>query len=416
MINRVARIHRAEQTIRINNRLASRLHRSIALIHLKHGRAQHRVAALHQGRNQTRKTSRLRQVIRISTSHQLIGARLQTGVQRLRQTNILSQLHHLNRRAIQILSALNPAVHHGIQLGGQRTILHQNQLGRTHRLVQKIRLQRLIQIGGVFLRVHAHQHREIGYRAHATARLLRFNGASSSRHTVAAGEGQRVNTLKHLSIRARRAQAITHTIEEIPQVGVAVISAQNSRNPQARRRATVQQLLQRVQGTRTGKDPQLIAHIVIETRARVSVRRTKSLRVVLSHRRRHRNAVTVMNQTSRKLEVIIPNEELSNGQAAVAANRLRIHQNRHERGATNRTGTHRLRTSVTLLPRRKHRARSVHRVVLAVRPHHARGHHRGALRRHRRIVQPGGNRFRQGVLGRLSVIIHNPHQVRVMAF
>ena len=417
MINRVARIHRTEQTLRINNRLASRLHRSIALIHLKHGRAQHRVATLHQGRNQTRKTSRLRQIIRISTSHQLIGARLQTGVQRLRQTNILSQLHHLNRRAIQILGALNPAVHHGIQLGGQWTVLHQNQLGRTHRLVQKIRLQRLIQIGGVLLRVHAHQHRKIGYGAHATARLLRisvtFNGC---RHAVAAGESQRVNALKHLSIRARRTQTITHTIEEIPQVGSAVISTQNSRNPQARRRATVEQLLQRVQGTRTGKDPQLIAHIVIETRPRVSVRCTKSLRVVLSHRRRHRNAVTVMNQTSRKLEVIIPNEELSNRQTTITANSLRIHQNRHERGATNRAGTHSLRTSMTLLTRRKHRARSVHRVVLAVRPHHTRCHHRGALRRHRRIVQPGGNRLRQGILGWLGVIIHNPHQVRVVAF
>ena len=123
-----------------------------------------------------------------------------------------------------------------------------------------------------------------------------------------------------------------------------------------------------------------------------------------------------MNQTSRKLEVIIPNEKLSNRQTTIAANRLSIHQNRHERGATNRTGTHRLRTSVTLLPRRKHGARSVHRVVLAVRPHHTRGHHRGALRRHRRIVQPGGNRLRQGVLGRLGVIVHHPHQVRVMAF
>ena len=123
-----------------------------------------------------------------------------------------------------------------------------------------------------------------------------------------------------------------------------------------------------------------------------------------------------MNQTSRKLEVIIPNEELSNRQTTVTANSLRIHQNRHERGTTNRTGTHRLRTSVTLLPRRKHRARSVHRVVLAVRPHHTRGHHRGALRRHRRIVHPGGNRLRQGVPGRLGVIIHNPHQIRVMAF
>ena len=312
---------------------------------------------------------------------------------------------------------MNPAVHHGIQLGGQRAVLHQNQLGRTHRLVQKIRLQRLIQIGGVLLRIHAHQHREIGYRAHATARLLRVSGAfSGCRHAVAARESQRVNTLKHLSIRARRTQTITHTIEEIPQVGAAVISTQNSRNPQARRRATIEQLLQRVQSTRTGKDPQLIAHIVIETRTRVSVRRTKSLRVVLSHRRRHRNAVTVMNQTSRKLEVIIPNEELSNRQTTITANSLRVHQNRHERGTTNRTGTHRLRTSMTLLPRRKHRARSVHRVVLAVRPHHTRGHHRGALRRHRRIVQPGGNRLRQGVLGRLGVIIHNPHQVRVMAF
>ena len=123
-----------------------------------------------------------------------------------------------------------------------------------------------------------------------------------------------------------------------------------------------------------------------------------------------------MNQAGRKLEVVIPDEELSNRQAAVAANSLRIHQNRHERGATNRAGTHSLRTSMTLLPRRKHRARSVHRVVLAVRPHHARRHHRGALRRHRRIVQPGGNRLRQGVLGRLGVIVHNPHQIRVMAF
>ena len=238
---------------------------------------------------------------------------------------------------------------------------------------------------------------------------------SGCRHAVAAGESQRVNALKHLSIRARRTQTITHTIQEIPQVGAAVISTQNSRNPQARRRATIQQLLQRVQGTRTGKDPQLITHIVIETRPRVSVRRAKSLRVVLSHRRRHRNTVTVMNQTSRKLEVIIPNKELSNRQTTITANSLRIHQNRHERGATNRTGTHRLRTSMTLLTRRKHRARSVHRVVFAVRPHHTRGHHRGALRRHRRIVQPGGNRLRQSVLGRLGVIIHNPHQVRVMA-
>ena len=241
VINRVARIHRAEQTRRINNRLASRLHRSIALIHLKHGRAQHRVAALHQGRNQTRKTSRLRQIIRISTSNQLIRTRLQTGVQRLRQTNILSQLHHLNRRAIQILGALNPAVHHGIQLGGQRAVLHQNQLRRTHRLVQQVRLQSLIQIGGVLLRVHAHQHRKIGYRAHATARLLRISEAfSGCRHSVAARESQRVNTLKHLSIRTRRTQAITHTIEEVPQVGPAVISTQNSRNPQARRRTTIE--------------------------------------------------------------------------------------------------------------------------------------------------------------------------------
>ena len=54
-------------------------------------------------------------------------------------------------------------------------------------------------------------------------------------------------------------------------------------------------------------------------------------------------------------------------------------------------------------------------MVLAVRPHHARGHHCGALRRYRRIVQPGGNRLRQSVLGRLGVIIHNPHQVRVIA-
>ena len=123
-----------------------------------------------------------------------------------------------------------------------------------------------------------------------------------------------------------------------------------------------------------------------------------------------------MNQTSRKLEVIIPNEELSNRQTTVTANILRIHQNRHERGATNRASSHRLRTSMTLLPRRKHGARSIHRVILAVRPHHTRSHHRGALRRHRRIVQPGGNRLRQGVLGRLGVIIHNPHQVRVMAF
>ena len=71
---------------------------------------------------------------------------------------------------------------------------------------------------------------------------------------------------------------------------------------------------------------------------------------------------------------------------------------------------------MTLLTRRKHRARSVHRVILAVRPHHTRSHHRGALRRHRRIVQPGGNRLRQSVLGRLGVIVHHPHQVRVMAF
>ena len=123
-----------------------------------------------------------------------------------------------------------------------------------------------------------------------------------------------------------------------------------------------------------------------------------------------------MNQTSRKLEVIIPNKELSNRQTTITANSLRIHQNRHERGATNRAGTHSLRTSMTLLTRRKHRARSIHRVVLAVRPHHARRHHRGALRRHRRIVQPGGNRLGQGILGRLGVIIHHPHQVRVMAF
>ena len=123
-----------------------------------------------------------------------------------------------------------------------------------------------------------------------------------------------------------------------------------------------------------------------------------------------------MNQAGRKLEIVIPNKELGNRQAAITANSLRIHQNRHERGATNRTGTHRLRTSMTLLPRRKHGARGVHRVVLAVRPHHTRGHHCGALRRHRRIVQPGGNRLRQGVLGRLGVIIHDPHQVRVVAF
>ena len=122
-----------------------------------------------------------------------------------------------------------------------------------------------------------------------------------------------------------------------------------------------------------------------------------------------------MNQTGRKLEVVIPDEELSNRQATVAANRLRIHQNRHERGATNRAGTHSLRTSMTLLPRRKHGARGVHRVVLTVRPHHTGRHHRGALRRHRRIVQPGGNRLRQGVLGWLGVIIHHPHQVRVVA-
>ena len=44
------------------------------------------------------------------------------------------------------------------------------------------------------------------------------------------------------------------------------------------------------------------------------------------------------------------------------------------------------------------------------------GHHRGALRRHRRIVQPGGNRLRQGVLGRIVVITHNPHQIGVLGF
>ena len=55
-------------------------------------------------------------------------------------------------------------------------------------------------------------------------------------------------------------------------------------------------------------------------------------------------------------------------------------------------------------------------MVLTVRPHHTRCHHRGALRRHRRIVQPSGNRLRQGVLGRLGVIVHTPYQVWVMAF
>ena len=158
VVNRVARIHCAEQTFGVNNRLAGRLHRRIAFVHLKHGRAQHRVTALHQGRNQTRKTGRLRNIIRISAGHQLVGARLQTCIQRLRQANVLSQLNHLNRRAIQILGTLNPAVHHGIQLGGQRTVLHQNQLGRTQSLVQQIRLQRLLQVRGILLRVHAHQH------------------------------------------------------------------------------------------------------------------------------------------------------------------------------------------------------------------------------------------------------------------
>ena len=137
---------------------------------------------------------------------------------------------------------------------------------------------------------------------------------------------------------------------------------------------------------------------------------------MLSHRGRHRNAVAVVNQAGREFEIVVPDEEFGDGQAAVTADGLRVHENRDEGGATNRAGPHRAGAGVAPLPRRKHRARGVHGVVLTVRPHHARGHHRGAFGGNLGVAEPRLNGFGQGVLGRLGVIIHDPHEVGVVAF
>ena len=55
-------------------------------------------------------------------------------------------------------------------------------------------------------------------------------------------------------------------------------------------------------------------------------------------------------------------------------------------------------------------------MVLTVRPHHARRHHRGALRGNLGVAEPRLHGLGQGVLGRLGVIIHDPHKIGVVTF
>ena len=137
---------------------------------------------------------------------------------------------------------------------------------------------------------------------------------------------QGIHPRHDLGIRSGRAYCVPYAIHKVPEIGSFLIGTHHGGNPQAGTGYAVEELFQGAESAAPGKNPQLIAYIIVKPRPWFSVGGTEGFRVVHRHRGWYRDSVTVVCQTCRKLKIVIPDEKLRQRQPAVLTHHLCIHQ------------------------------------------------------------------------------------------
>ena len=95
-------------------------------------------------------------IVSIHDSHQLIAGSRQSTLTGCSMTSIHLKRHHLHHRDL-----LAELLHHSLQLSRNRSILHQYNLRRTHRLHVIDTMHRSLKILWVVVLIHRHRHRKI---------------------------------------------------------------------------------------------------------------------------------------------------------------------------------------------------------------------------------------------------------------
>ena len=177
--------------------------------------------------------------------------------------------------------------------------------------------------------------------------------------------------------------------------------------PAAQRRTAVQQPLRGGQRRPGPQRPDLVPHLVEEALAGIGVGRAERAGLVHHDAGRAEQAGLAPEQPGGELEIVVPQEVVSLGQAPGAAD-AGVHQDRHERRRPDRQAPGRGRGEALRLAGERLGPGGVHRVRAAIGPHHPAGDQR---RRPARAQRTGVEHGLERARFRHRVVVHQPDQV-----